>query len=273
MTHIFNSLISILFISCILLTTSLHASTTVVKNTDPSYVENFLTTGKVILIEDTELGITQPKRLTIQKNNVTMQAVFKSFSTKKRSGRKQSERKTVNKSDRFEHELAAYQLNKILDINMIPLTTKRKVNGKVGMVQLWVVNSILHRTIYKNKSNELDVCPFKEQNDIMNMFDILIYNEDRNLGNRLYTLNDCRLWMIDHSRAFRIKSKKPKSHRNVKVRLSEKLAQKLIGLNEIILEEKLGRTISKLQIDYILKRRDLLIKLWQQNGKLSFRKG
>ena len=43
---------------------------------------------------------------------------------------------------------------------------------------------------------------WQKQVQMMNVFDALIYNTDRNRGNILIT-PDWRLWMIDHTRAFR----------------------------------------------------------------------
>ena len=38
---------------------------------------------------------------------------------------------------------------------------------------------------------------------LVRLFDQLIYNIDRNIGNLMIT-NDWRIWAIDHTRAFRI---------------------------------------------------------------------
>ena len=43
---------------------------------------------------------------------------------------------------------------------------------------------------------------WKKQLQMMNVFDALVYNTDRNRGNMLIT-PDWKLWMIDHTRAFR----------------------------------------------------------------------
>ncbi len=44
---------------------------------------------------------------------------------------------------------------------------------------------------------------WNEENNVMNVFDQLIYNMDRNQTNMLID-QDWHLWMIDHGRAFRV---------------------------------------------------------------------
>ena len=106
----------------------------------------------------------------------------------------------------------------------------------------------------------------------MNIFDILIHNDDRNLGNVLYTIEDCRLWMIDHSRSFRVKKSRPKRLAKFTMRMSETFAKKLRKLNISTLEQKLGEYISSSQIRYIIKRRDRILSTWENNGKSEFLK-
>ncbi len=107
----------------------------------------------------------------------------------------------------------------------------------------------------------------------MYAFDILIHNDDRNMGNILYTLDDCKLWMIDHSRAFRIKNKISPKLPRLKIRLSEDFAEKLRQLDYAILDEHIGKYLNKHQINFMLKRRDLILQKWQKQGKLDFQEG
>ena len=101
----------------------------------------------------------------------------------------------------------------------------------------------------------------------MNAFDMLIHNDDRNNGNILYTLNDCRLWIIDHSRAFRVKRNFPERLQLRKVKLTNELADKLISLDSKMLKQSLGAYLVRNQIRALLKRRDKIINRWKENGK------
>ena len=90
------------------------------------------------------------------------------------------------------------------------------------------------------------------------MFDNLIHNIDRNLGNSLIT-DDWQLRLIDHSRSFR----KATSLREPDqlARFSRSLLESMARLEKSELRERLGRYISVFQIDALLERRDRLLAL------------
>ena len=107
--------------------------------------------------------------------------------------------------------------------------------------------------------------------DLVPTSGLLIFNDDRNLGNILYTLDDCRLWMIDHSRSFRIKNHFPRALKSINIRLSDEFVQKLRKLEYKSLHTKMSKYITDQQIMFILKRRDLILRKWEEKGKLNFR--
>ena len=230
-------------------------------------VEEFLANAEVIRLEELKIGITRPRRIILRNDNIQKRALFKSYNTGVQENGGIPLYILLNRSDRYQHERAAYVLNELLGINMIPETVIRKVDGEKGSVQLWVENSLVHRSVINSKSGALEVCPFKKQIAMMNIFDMLIHNDDRNNGNILYTLSDCRLWMIDHSRAFRVKRNFPDRLLSRKVKLTRELADKLISLDSTILRRSLGRYLVRSQIKAILKRRDKIISRWKDNGK------
>jgi len=236
-------------------------------------LENFLATATVTSMKRTKLGITKPHKISLKKNNIEIKALFKTYSNYSTYHRKGPRSREINTADRFEYDITAYKLGQLLGLNMIPATVIRKINGKTGAVVFWIENALVYKHIHANKLKELDGCHYKKQHSIMYVFDILIYNDDRNMGNLLYTTDDCRLWLIDHSRTFRMKNGISKYLPNNKIRLSEEFAQKLRRLNYQLLEEHIGEFLNKYQINYILKRRDLILQKWKDNGSLDFQEG
>ena len=92
------------------------------------------------------------------------------------------------------------------------------------------------------------------------VFDVLIYNDDRNLGNILWTKNDLMLQLIDHSRAFRSTANRPKQYRKATIEVSDLLRGRLQSLNEDNLSSELSDYLHPRQIEAILERRDLILK-------------
>jgi hypothetical protein len=92
------------------------------------------------------------------------------------------------------------------------------------------------------------------------IFDILIYNEDRNLTNILWTKNDFMMVFIDHTRAFRLSGKRPKQYSKAPLYVSDLLQKKLESLNMDNLTFNLSPYLNKIQIRSILNRRNSIIK-------------
>ncbi len=89
------------------------------------------------------------------------------------------------------------------------------------------------------------------------MFDNLIYNEDRNPGNVLIS-PDGRLWMIDHGRSFRRWKKLP--HPELVSYVDRKVWEKLQTLDEAVVRERLKDYLQPYEMEGLLERRRLLVK-------------
>jgi hypothetical protein len=193
-------------------------------------------------------------KVTLKKDEKTINAVFKTIDTNPLT------RKDYNDSDRYLYDVAAYRLDRMLDLQMVPAAVIRKVDGKEGVLQYWVENSINERD-REEKGIVFDgFCDKNEQYWMRYIFDTLIYNEDRNLTNILWTRNDFMMVFIDHTRAFRLLTNRPKQYRKAPLNVSDLLINKLNGLNKENLKENLSPYLHQWQIDAILKRRDLIIK-------------
>ena len=88
------------------------------------------------------------------------------------------------------------------------------------------------------------------------IFDNLIYNEDRNLGNILIE-PDWKLWMIDHTRAFR----RWKELMNPEqVQFAERsLWEKLQTLDETEVRAKLKDFLKPAELNGLIERKGLLV--------------
>ena len=223
---------------------------------DDDALEQWLQQAEVIGIEDLDTGITDPQRVTLRKDGVELRAVFKQLSTD--FGVRDRSR-AMNESDRFEYELAAYQLDRLLGLDMVPVTVPRTIKSRRGILQLWVDDSINVRKMLEQKLQPAGWCDAGPQYNLMNVFDVLIHNTDRTQENALFT-QDWTLVLIDHSRAFPTYLKNPVLLYRGEVQVPPALAARLATLNREMLKEALGPYLHARQIDALLKRRDLLLK-------------
>jgi hypothetical protein len=219
-------------------------------------LENWLAEAEVAAVEELDAGITQPQRVTLQKDGVELRAVFKRLSTDFGStNRKQA----LDNADRFEYEIAAYRLDRLLGLEMVPVTIPRTIDGRRGILQFWVDDSINLRTMLERKLQPDGWCEAGPQYNLMNVFDVLIHNTDRTQENALFT-RDWSLVLIDHSRAFPTYQKRPRLLYQGELTLPPALAGRLADLDHETLQQALGAWLHRRQIDALLKRRDQLLR-------------
>ena len=237
-------------------------------NFDDAALEQFLLTAEIIADEPIGTGITEPHRLTLKQGNVQFYAVYKNYDDY--PGLQDSEsysRRRHDNSDRYVHDIAAYKLDRMLDLNITPVSVERVVNGEPGAVTLWLENTINERDRAEQEDEFMGQCPQYHQYRLRILYDILIWNEDRNLTNILWTDDDYRLLFIDHSRSFRTFTRPPDQYSKSTMELSELFREKLVALNEENLTEELGDYLHPRQITSLLERRDLIL---EQANSTSF---
>jgi len=98
------------------------------------------------------------------------------------------------------------------------------------------------------------------------VFDQLIYNVDRNVGNLLIT-KDWRVWAIDHTRAFRTQTTL-KTPGNV-TRCDRQMLERMKGLTKEALKKELGDHLNDFEIAGILARRDLIVGIIEKAGPVA----
>jgi len=225
------------------------------KGLDDDALEQWLEQAEVVNIEELDTGITNPRRVSLRKDGVELRAVFKQLSTDFGIA---DHTRALNESDRFEYELAAYKLDRLLGLDMVPVTVPRTIKGNRGILQFWVDDSINLRKMLEQKLKPTGWCELAPQYNLMNIFDFLIGNTDRTQENALFT-KDWMLVLIDHTRAFALYQKKLALLYQAEIQVPPALAERLKTLNREMLREELGPWLQRRQIDALLKRRDLLL--------------
>jgi hypothetical protein len=99
------------------------------------------------------------------------------------------------------HEAAAWELDKILGVNMTPTTVVRELGGSVGSVQRWKDN---HLKAVQATGGSKHVPNVWESPDIpmAAAFDVAIGNADRHMANWMVDPKTNRFALIDHGLSF-----------------------------------------------------------------------
>lgn len=223
-------------------------------NLSDAQVEDFLKNASVKKVGKTKEGKTRPFKVELTKDGKMIKGIFKYFDS---SANTRSKRKKFT-SDRYHHEIAAYKLDRMLGIGLVPVTVDRSINGQRGIIQVWVDGLVSELDLLENSIPYSGYCDQQSQENFLNAFDYLIANRDRNQSNVLFTQDDMQIWFIDHSRAFGPKARRTKPLRGLDISVSSKFmnALKMLTREEL---ETIRPWLEAKQIDGILERRDKML--------------
>lgn len=222
-------------------------------------MEEFLIKAKVVARKNLSTGITNSQRGTLDDGNLRHDAHIQTVDIQKATFQTVS-RTEFNFRDSYKFNMAAYELDKLLELNMVPVSVERKIAGNMAAVTWWVDDTLMTELDrHKKKMEPPDLKTWNPQMYVCRVFDQLIYNTDRNLGNLVIT-KDWKIWMIDHTRAFRTMTDLP-APENL-VQCDRKLLGKLRGLNKDVLTTGLERYLTSPQIEGLLARRDKIVSFF-----------
>ena len=222
--------------------------------------EEFLLTAQIVRSWELSEGITNSHRATLTDGQLTHDAHIQTIDVS-RSRFETPQGTELHFRDTYKHNIAAYLLDKAMDLGMIPVSVERKVKGKTAAVTWWV-DDLLMTEKERNKQNiaSPDLEQWNQQIYICRVFDQLVYNMDRNLGNLVIT-KDWTVWMIDHTRAFRLF----KTLRNPKslVKIDRWLLAALRELTYETLANEMQPYMKETEMEALLARRDRIVEFFE----------
>ncbi len=219
-------------------------------------IERFLRTARIVETKELAQGFPHSRRAVLDDGKMKHDAHIQTVNITRAEFEGAPEKK-INVRDWYRFNLAAYELDKILDLNMIPPTVERQVDGLPAAVTWWVDDVLMTELNRTRKSIQPpDPDAWDKQMHVVRVFDQLIFNTDRNLGNLLIS-KGWKLWMIDHTRAFRLQ--RTVANENL-VKCDRKLLLRLRKLNEGELTRKLKPSLNAVEVDAMLARRDAIVK-------------
>jgi hypothetical protein len=230
-------------------------------------VEQFLKKARFAARETLGTGVTASLKVTLELDGKRQFAVLKTIDQSRPGARPNAAGQIeIDFQDSWRTEVAAYELDKLLGLGMVPATVERRspYDDKPGSLQLWVEAAMSEADRRRKAVIPPDANRWAEQLANLSTFDALIYNTDRHPDNLLITDTfDVRL--IDHSRSFRPNAEL-RNEGDLQY-FSRALLEKIAGLNKSVLGDSLGDYLTLTQIDGLLKRRQLLLDLANRRAK------
>ena len=221
-------------------------------------LEDYLRTADVLSIEDIGDGITHPRRVTLAKDGRQARAIFKTVDVESIEVAYTNRFEQVF-SDRYAYEVAAYRVDRMLGIGLVPVTVLREINGELGSLQLWIEGAIDMHVVVDRGLPVGNAELLLQRLMLMYVLDAVIYNIDRNYHNILVRPQRDDLFLIDHSRSFRTVKKLPSVKEERSIPVPASVARNLRELDLTTLASELDGLLRPQQIRALDTRRRLLV--------------
>jgi hypothetical protein len=211
-------------------------------------LQHFLAQAEIVDSRYLGRGTTRPRLLEMQMNGEQRRGIFKTVE----NGNNPSPGEAT---DRYQHEVAAYRLDRKLGLGMVPATVLREIDGEQGSLQAWVEGAVDQEAAESYNLELFDTELVAKQLDQGAVFDALIGNFAREPDDFLRPMNRDGILLIDHSKAFSTSPELPWGE-DISVSIDPQLLSDLRSLDHEFLNELLGDLISDRQIEAMLQRRD-----------------
>jgi hypothetical protein len=203
-------------------------------------LERLLADGRVLA----ETEDTSGRRIvTIGNSNAKADAFFT-----KRGGRS------------FYPDVAAYRLDQMLELDMVPVATIRKLGREDGSLMYIAPKSIDEEERAAAGKGGSATCPVPDQWPAMYTFDVLTYNEGRTTSRMLYSTDNWQLMLVGFERAFSKKTGRPGHLETLEIDLNPAWRRALEALSEESVATELDGVLDKRRQQALLKRRDQMLE-------------
>ncbi len=222
--------------------------------------EEFLHAAGLVRKKALGVGITHSEQYTLSDGSRTHKAVWKTIDEFKRGITTFDDGRVVmDFADSYKHEIAAYELDKLIGLDLVPPTVERSFGRTTGSLQLWVEGSMTEADRKQKKLAPPDTQAWNEQMYKVRLLHQLTYDTDsRNIRNVLID-PAFRVYAIDFSRSFTGYADLPSEKELLRFPRSALEALKILELPT--LDARLGRWLGRPQIEALLKRRDKILAL------------
>lgn len=228
---------------------------------------DFLREAPVVARRQLAIGLTRPEKLTLERDGGRLDAIFRTVDESSPGGADRWKRASGRQvRDSYRHEIAAFELDRLLDIGRVPPTVLRTVDGSAGSLQLWVELAETQADRIRERRGPEDALAMTRQRQLMRLFDVLIHNTDRNHGNMLIRRAPAssgaagdELLFIDHTRAFQA-SLRLLPDRDELVMIDPLVLARLRALDPATLDAALSPHLDIAELDALQRRRRQLLR-------------
>jgi len=209
-------------------------------------IEDYLRTAEIVKLDAIAVGVMHPRKATLKPGGPVEFLAFKPIAPGVYDGDHES----------YKSEIAAYEIDKLLHLDMVPPTVEKIYKGQKGAAVMWASPT---KSFF-----ELGGPPVPPKDHLLSfgfmiaqakMFDCLIGDPDPNLGNWLVD-PAWNIILIDHSRALTTDTSFFQPLRYIDADLWDRMK----ALTIESLTQAVGKWLDKDAIKAVIQRRDKMQK-------------
>jgi hypothetical protein len=156
-------------------------------------------------------------------------------------------------------EVAAYRLDRLLELDMVPVTVKRSLGRHEGSLQFLPPKLTNEQQRSEAGRGGSANCPLPQQWSSMYVFDVLIYNEGRTPTRIAYSPSDWQLILFGHDRAFANDKDRPRHLQGVDLEIGDGWRAALRALTDDVIAREFEGILDKRRQKALAARRDVLL--------------
>ena len=159
----------------------------------------------------------------------------------------------------FAPEVAAYRVDRMLNLGMVPVAVGRDVENDAGVLQLLPPGTVDEAVRIARGEGAGAWCPLSQQWNAMYVFDTLIGNAARMPPSMLYDPSDWQLSLVSHGGAFGTDKRRPRYLGKTDLQLGPAWVAALGVLTDERLKAELGDVLDGKRLRALAARRDRLL--------------
>ena len=159
----------------------------------------------------------------------------------------------------FYPQVAAYRLDRLLGLDMVPVAIRREVDGRDGSLSFIPVGLTNEEQRRQTGRGGGAMCPLPEQWNAMMVFDALLFNEARFLTTIQYDRSSWQLVLTGHAASFGTSRSRPQHLAAVTLNIGATWRAALAALTETELQASMGDVLDKRRARALGARRDGLL--------------
>ena len=156
-------------------------------------------------------------------------------------------------------DAAAYRLDRLLELDMVPVTVKRSLGRHEGSLQFLPSKLTNEQQRSEEGRGGSANCPLPQQWSAMYVFDVLIHNEGRTPERILYDVGDWQLILVGHERTFGNDKGRPKHLEALDLEVGDGWKTALGALTDDVIEREFKGLLDKRRRKALAERRDNLL--------------